>query len=357
MVSLRNLDAFTKTRPDLQQKSAVGGVITVVAATTAGLLFLGQLFLYIRGNPSQSLSLSRSTSIPLVPLEPPSTSRKQPHRPLIDQVGRIPLKIHVTFPHVACSNLDVEHDGASLRTGELDKVHGRHTVTLRKPTGSELSKALGGGKKSKEEAGTGGCTVQGKLRPKIVAGHLSISLSRQAWSAATTMLSTGGLPGMRGLMDDPSEQKQNFLRQYNVSHYVHSIEFGLAFSKQSDKPLENVAHIIDNDFFGIGVAQSLVKLVPTVRQGMLFNENSYQTAVVDTIIQPQTLVAHHVQQLPGFVMTYDFTPLTVHHREGRDNLLVFLSSLISIVGGVFVTVGLLTGCLVHSAQAVAKKID
>jgi len=68
-------------------------------------------------------------------------------------------------------------------------------------------------------------------------------------------------------------------------------------------------------------------------------------------------VARGVQQLPGLVVTYDFTPLTVHHSEGRDNFLVFLSSLISIVGGVFVTVGMLTGCLVHSAQAVAKKID
>jgi hypothetical protein len=37
--------------------------------------------------------------------------------------------------------------------------------------------------------------------------------------------------------------------------------------------------------------------------------------------------------------------------------LVFLSSLVSIVGGVFVTVGLVSGCLVDSAKAVAKKID
>jgi len=351
MVALRNLDAFTKTRPDLQQKSAVGGLITITAATAAGLLFIGQLFLYIWGNPSQSLALSQSTSIPLVPLdEPPRPGKPNQHRPHeLDQYGRIPLKIHVTFPHVPCSNLDIAHDGASLSTGELEKAHGRHTLQLRRPTTSELKLALGETPKSNAPVG---CTIFGRLRPKIVAGSVAISLSRNAWAAATTSLSMGAFG-----LEDQSEQKKNSMRQYNCSHYVHSIEFGQSFPKQKDKPLQNVRHTIDNDFYGLGIAQSYVKLVPTVRPGLFFDEYSYQTAVVDTIIQPQTLVAHQVAQLPGLVIAYDFTPLTVHHREGRDNFLIFLSSLISIVGGVFVTVGLLTGCLVHSAQAVAKKID
>jgi Endoplasmic reticulum vesicle transporter len=83
----------------------------------------------------------------------------------------------------------------------------------------------------------------------------------------------------------------------------------------------------------------------------------YQMSVVDITVQPSALIATGAQQLPGLTVTYDFTPLTVHHSDGRESFLVFLSSLISIVGGVFVTVGLVTGCLVHSVEAVAKKID
>ena len=104
-------------------------------------MFLGQLFLYIWGNPTQSLSLSRSTSIPLVPLEPPPKSKKYNHAAYLDEVGRIPLKIHVTFPHVPCKNLDVTHNGASLLGGELDRHHGRQVVSLRKPTSNELRSA------------------------------------------------------------------------------------------------------------------------------------------------------------------------------------------------------------------------
>jgi hypothetical protein len=205
------------------------------------------------------------------------------------------------------------------------------------------------GKKSTKSVGEG-CTIDGSLRPHIVAGVLTISLSRRAWSAAATTLQLA-------LGTSIDVEMKRAMQQYNVSHYIHKIEFGKPFAHAQHKPLENVKHIIDNDFYGIAVAQTLVKLVPTVSQGFVFEENSYQTSVVDNIIQPQTLVAQGVQQLPGLVISYDFIPLTVHHNQGRDNFLVFLSSLISIVGGAFVTVAMLTGCLVHSAQAVAKKID
>lgn len=341
MVALRRLDAFTKTRPDLHEKSAVGGIITLVAASTAGLLFVGQILLYIMGSTQHSLKLSRSTSIPLMPVE-----RARTNVMIFDQAGRFPLKIHATFPHVACNKLDVTHDGASLSSGELDKVHGAHSLVLRTPTNSEMTQILG---KQRTTKNSDGCTVKGTLRPHIVAGVLSITLSRQAWAAATTTLSMG-------LAMDTNAQMKRTLQQYNISHSV-TLEFGKSFSKASHKPLENLKHIIDNELFGIAVAQTQVKLVPTLSEGWLFREKSFQTSVVDITIQPNTLVARGVQQLPGLVVAYDFTPLTVHHSEGRDNFLVFLSSLISIVGGCFVTVGLLTGCLVHSAQAVAKKID
>lgn len=58
-----------------------------------------------------------------------------------------------------------------------------------------------------------------------------------------------------------------------------------------------------------------------------------------------------------FPSRYDFTPLAVRHVDSRENVFVFLSSLVGIVGGVFVTVKLVSGCLVNSAQAVAKKMD
>ena len=80
-------------------------------------------------------------------------------------------------------------------------------------------------------------------------------------------------------------------------------------------------------------------------------------SVVEHTVQPETMVSSGANSFPGLALSYDVIPLAVHHNEGRDNFLVFLSSLVSILGGVFVTVSLLTGCLFHSASAVAKKMD
>jgi Endoplasmic reticulum vesicle transporter/Endoplasmic Reticulum-Golgi Intermediate Compartment (ERGIC) len=359
--SWRRLDAFQKARADVQQSSVVGGVITVFAAGIAGLLLLGQLWTYLHGTTTHSLSLSQPISIPLMPLEESALYRSS-----AQQIGRIPLQIHITFPYVACEMLEIFHDGASLSSGELDKVHGYHSIVLRPPSLSEMKKALRGGGGTSATTTTG-CTVVGQLRPLVVAGTVAITFNGQAWASATATMSMMNFQHMLGSSgqqqqprDDVSESSRRMMQQYNVSHYVHKIEFGRPFHQQNHKPLENVRHIVENEFFGIAVVQTQVKLVPTVYAGSSTSSTAstmYQSSVVDTTIQPRTLIAQGVQQLPGLVLSYDFTPLTVHHSEGRDNILVFISSLISIVGGVYVTVSMLSGCLVHSAQAVAKKID
>jgi Endoplasmic reticulum vesicle transporter len=141
-----------------------------------------------------------------------------------------------------------------------------------------------------------------------------------------------------------------------ASHYIHSITFGNDFPL-SKNPLEKAKYQIENDSGGLALTQLSVKLVPTKYQTMMGSQDMYQLSVTDHVVQPETLATQGSQFLPGMAIAYDFTALAVNHVEWRDNIFVFASSLISIVGGVFVTVSLFTGCLVHSAAAVAKKID
>ena len=361
--SWRRLDAFQKTRSDVQQRSMVGGIITIFALCIASLLLLGQIYHYINGITTHSLSLSQSILIPLVPLEDSPLYRSS-----IQQIGRIPLQLHITFPYNNCDMLDVIHDGASMSKGELDQIHGYHSIQLRLPTASEMRKALNGQPLPSSSEEIYGCTVIGQLRPLVVAGTVAVTFNNQAWATATSTMSMMNFQQMMMMTGQQSgdnmmgrnEQNQRVMQHYNVSHYVHKIQFGRAFGKQNHKPLENVRHVVNNDFFGIAVVQTQVKLVPTIYQGTSspnYNHIMYQSSVVDTTIQPRTLVQQGVQHLPGLIIAYDFTPLTVHHSEGRDNIFVFISSLLSIVGGVYVTVSMLTGCLVHSAQEIAKKMD
>jgi hypothetical protein len=334
MANLRRLDAFAKPRHETRSKSAVGGIITVVAASAAVLLFVAQLAMYIAGNPQNSLHLSSSQSIPMLPLNMKGHTSQM-------TAGKIPLRVHVTFPFLQCSQLEVKHDGASLSTGELEKIHGKHFLTLRTPTASELAK-IGAHNRTK------GCTVEGMMLVSRVGGQLSIVMNRVAWRKATIAV-------MTGLREGPG-QKAERLKQYNASHYIEHVRFGNTFYRATN-PLEHRSHVIDNDFGGVGLEEIGVKIVPTQLSSFFGIMDCYQLSVNDHTVQPSTMVDSKISRFPGLAITYDFTPLAVHYTSGRDNFLVFLSSLISIVGGVFVTVGLVTGCMVHSAKAVAKKID
>jgi hypothetical protein len=140
------------------------------------------------------------------------------------------------------------------------------------------------------------------------------------------------------------------------SHYIHYVTFGESFPLAKN-PLKDDMHFVENETGGIALANVNIKLVPTKYQGFFSTRHQYQISVTEHMVQPETLASQGSRFLPGLAVTYDFTPLAVHHVEARDSPLVFLSSLVSIVGGVFVTVSLITGCLVHSAAEIAKKID
>jgi hypothetical protein len=257
--------------------------------------------------------------------------------------GKIPLKIHITFPHLKCDMLEVKLDGADLTTQDFDPK-GRKRVEMRKPNPVELH-ASGVGPKHKD-----GCTIRVLLRIPVVAGHLSITMTRNTWSRVVQSL-------MQQRSQNPAERALKVNNNFNVSHYIHSIQFGTPFPLAEANPLEDRAHYITNQMGGVALENVQVKLVPTVYKRMFSTQNTYQLSVVDHTVQPETLVAAGVPLLPGLSLGYDVTPLAVHYVEGRENIFVFMSSLISIVGGVFVTVGMFAGCLAHSAQAVSKKVD
>ena len=173
--SLRRLDAFVKPREDLRSRSVVGGLITVVAATAASILFLSQVYLYLAGATRHSLHLAESISVPVPTLSQHSR-------------GKIPIHVHVTFPHVKCRFLDVTLDSASLHDGKLVETQGNHAIELSVPTDADYKTAL----KLKKNAAVlaqdkqDACTAKGTLHVDKVGGTLSITISQKAWVEAAT---------------------------------------------------------------------------------------------------------------------------------------------------------------------------
>lgn len=176
MATFRRLDAFVKPREDLRTRSAVGGLITLVAASAATILFLSQVYLYLAGATRHSLHLSESSStpVPLLALERLPFHRK----------GSIPLNVLVTFPHCKCTDLDISLDGASQYEGQLEKVQKNHAIQKSVPSELDYYKALRD-RSAIPQNKAEGCTIKGALHLQKVGGTFSITVSQQAWAEAT----------------------------------------------------------------------------------------------------------------------------------------------------------------------------
>mmetsp|Transcript_20370 Transcript_20370/g.44476 ORF Transcript_20370/g.44476 Transcript_20370/m.44476 type:complete len:364 (+) Transcript_20370:195-1286(+) len=363
MAVLRSFDAFAKPVEGTRTTTATGGVITVLATLAASVLFLSQLYLYIGGDVRHSLHLSESSTASALNLAIPDAGSEKiaasrSNHPVHQHVQRrrlnqIPLSVHLTFPHIRCSDIDYDHDGASKSSGRFERIHGRDAFRISTATPVEMATILGKSEAQKHR-NSPGCTVRGTISVPRVGGSLSVTISGRAWKLAASLF-------QQELMSnafDPTKigQRPN-ARLPNCTHHIHSITFGEPFPPAVD-PLRETTHVIDNDS-GVALHNVAVRLVPTrYERPWRRARDTYQSSVVSHIVQPQTLAQARSTSLPGITIGYDFTPLAVHHVERRENLFVFLGSLVSIVGGVFVTVGLVTGCLVGGVSAaVSKKSD
>jgi hypothetical protein len=181
----KRIDAFAKPREDLRQKSALGGFITLVASIAAGILFVGQLYTYFTGVTRHSLHLSKSEWHPV---------------PKLDRVGltgggRIPLKMHISFPHLTCSRLDLTHDGMSFKDEKFRETHSLGVsakVTTRSLTETEWRQSTGiTGKKPTQTDLHQGCSFVASYYVAKVGGAFTVGLSAAAWHEASTFLIMG----------------------------------------------------------------------------------------------------------------------------------------------------------------------
>ncbi len=187
--------------------------------------------------------------------------------------------------------------------------------------------------------------VRGTIAVPRISGDITISMSKDAFTKIVQLIQMGMT------IDQTDEQTGG----HDLSHYIHDITFGTMFPL-ANNPLSNTMVLMDNEF-KIGLNHMSTKLVPTKYKRFGRKEKeTFQISVSNHIVTMNTLAKNAPFSLPGLKIQYDFTPLAVRHVESRENFFVFLSSLIGIVGGVFVTVGLVSGFVVNSAQAL-KKID
>jgi hypothetical protein len=135
---------------------------------------------------------------------------------------------------------------------------------------------------------------------------------------------------------------------FNASHRIVSLAFGPPFPGQL-RPLDGLvqpAAVQGTQF------QYHIKVVPTSYEYLSgYVVDSQQISVTDFVHAPQPGAGFLVQ--PGMWLRFDFSPIMVRQVETRTNFLFFLTSVFSIVGGVWALSGLLHA-IFHRVAETAK---
>lgn len=376
----KSYDAFAKPMEGIRTPTTTGGIITVAATFSASLLLLSQLWLYLQVDTRHSLKLS--TSHPLNVVIPTDgggltsflssamhKSRKRRQKVPVDlmtsistlEKNQIDMFVHMTFPQHACDEVNYYNNGQKENINSKyfrgSKIHkGPPTeydfaIATKESTVGKSKKLISQHPNAKKA-----CTLRGTITIPKMEGDFGIQLSPTQWTSALEYLRVAQLTGRPMSMGQAITKAE----LADTTFYIHEIKFGKPYPHQHN-PLKKV-HVNMGDLTSVsssvGLAAFNVKLIPTQHKRPARRvQELLQTSVSDYSIPAPILAMTNPPKVPGFWMHYDVSPISVHHLESRENFMIFLSDVISIVGGVFVTVGLVSACLINSASAVAKKMD
>ncbi|XP_015110278.1 endoplasmic reticulum-Golgi intermediate compartment protein 2 [Diachasma alloeum] len=124
-------------------------------------------------------------------------------------------------------------------------------------------------------------------------------------------------------------------QDYNFTHRINKFSFGDE-SPGIVQPLDGDEKIADENMM---LYQYFIEVVPTDIQTLLRNTKTYQYSVKD-YARP---IDHHKGShgIPGIFFKYDTSALKIKVTQERDSVIQFLVKLCAIVGGIFVTSGLI----------------
>ncbi|KAI9337883.1 endoplasmic reticulum vesicle transporter-domain-containing protein [Zopfochytrium polystomum] len=322
--SLHKFDAFPKIERNIQHATRTGGLLTLLVA--CALLFL------VMSEFSQYATIHQNYEF------------------LVDQSlgSHVQISVDLTIA-MKCGDLrsdvlDVSGTSLALQHEFTATPVKFHTRGVRQLSSSNSKKddnfnihrlVAGAGWESggeRVEVGDDACRIRGNVNVNKVSGMLHF-----------TALGHGHMDAAH-----VAHEAMNF------SHRIDRLSFGI-FYPGLVNPLD---HSLEMASAPLEIFQYFVSVVPTiyVDQNRAFGSKfilTNQYAVTDyyRVID----VDKGGVGVPGIFLKYDIEPIAVRVTEARSSFLHFLTRLCGIVGGVFVSVGLLNNLLQFAQGLISKK--
>jgi hypothetical protein len=325
---IRQFDAFPKTQTVYTQRSAKGGILTVLVAICLLILAWNEANDYLYGDQGYSFEVDNHIGKDMQ-INLDITVSMYCHYLTVDLRDAVGDRLHMSDIDVKKdeTSFDIGHAGRleslpepnSGRKGSLNaaKVHVGKTISAAKK--KQKSSMFGRDtravqqkqfKKTEHLVPNGpACRIYGSMGAKQVTGNLHITtLGHGYWS-----------------------HEHTDHKLMNLSHVVHELSFGPYFPHIA-QPLDSVVEISDEPF---SVFEYFVSVIPTRyidRWGRKLETNQYS-------VNDYVRVVRHGQGVPGIFIKYDIEPLTMTVRERTTTLVQFLVRLAGILGGVWVCAG------------------
>ncbi|RNF07332.1 ERGIC and golgi family 3 [Trypanosoma rangeli] len=394
---LTRLDVFpkfdAKFEQDARHRTAVGGVFSLLSLFIIATLVVGEVRYFF--------------------------STVEQHEMYVDHNlgGMMDITVNITFPRVPCDLItadvvdsfgnfakDVEHDTVKTRVDRLtlEKIsEARPLVDENK----KLTKALDPDGAEKEncpscygaEPEPGACchtcddVRRAYAQRKWVFNEDDISVAQCAeerlrkaslaksqegcnlFAKYKVTRVTGNIHFVPGRMFSVLGQHLHDLggklaRELNLSHIVHSLEFGEQFPGQMN-PMEglvNTRGAVDATEEVNGRFSYFVKVVPTQYEvasflgvGKVVESNQYSVTHHFTAIPKGEAADRQPALVPGVFITYDLSPIRVFVLEKHPypSFVHLLLQLCAVGGGVFTVAGIVDALIFHGVRRVQRKMQ
>ncbi|KAI8821795.1 endoplasmic reticulum vesicle transporter-domain-containing protein [Fimicolochytrium jonesii] len=311
---LSHIDAFPKVQRNIQQPTGSGGLATLLVGVLLAYLTLSEFAQYravtqdyeflvdqTRSNGKADLGLQINLDLTI------ATPCQQLRADVLDYSG---------------TTLGVSHQLESKEVVFSTKGTRLFRDVSGKDKGVNVHKIVGQAKKAEKEDASAhpndgaACRVTGALKLAKVSGMLHFTALGHGYAGGHT----------------PHEVM-------NFTHRIDKLSFG-AYYPGLHNPLDRTLELAKTP---LDMFQYFIAVVPTI---YLDNRRTFgskvlltnQYAVTD---YQRSLEGQAVGGVPGIFIKYDIEPIMVRITESHQGFLNFLTRLCGIIGGIFVTIGIL----------------
>ena len=333
---VKELDAFTKVSEDHKDVSSRGGLFSMVAITIIVLMVIFEFFSFKDTSVKYTYSVDTDMNEHLKLRF--DITVKMPCQYLgvdvIDAAGESRMLVQEVYKDQAVFDLTNEQkEWMGRRNNALRRAKRTRTLSDITVMDHIVGEMPPRNDPPNQTPKADSCRLHGMFQINKVAGNFHITAGQ-------------AVPHMQGHAHINAFVPSNLL---NFSHRIDALTFG--------ESAPGIIDPLDGTFVGTTdpnhIFQYYLQIVPTRIRDKRVDFTTHQYSVTERSRHINHTAGSH--GLPGVFFKYDLYPLMVNIVEEPNSFLLFLVRLCALVGGVFVTLGMISQFIGYVQQQISRK--